>query len=237
MDPEPRRRAGRQPRVSREQVLDAALAIADEGGLAALTMANVGSRLEVQAMSLYRHIGNKEEMLDGLVDRVFAEIEVPRDVDDWRAALRRRAISAREALGRHPWAIGLMESRAQPGPMTLGHHDAMLAILFGAGFTGHEATRAYNLLDSFIYGFALQEASLPFSTPEEMADMSERMLAAMTDTYPHLARVQRELVGTGFVYADEFEAGLDIILGALPEPRAGRSEDRPPRRSPRRVRG
>ena len=237
MDPAPRGRPGRRARVSREQVLDAALAIADEDGLAALTMANVGSRLDVQAMSLYRHIGNKEEMLDGLVDRVFAEIEVPRDADDWRAALRRRAVSAREALGRHPWAIGLMESRAQPGPTTLGHHDAMLAILFGAGFTGHEATRAYNLLDSFIYGFALQEASLPFSTPEEMADMSERMLAAMTDTYPHLARVQRELVGTGFVYADEFEAGLDIILGALPEPRAGRSEGRPPRRSPRRVRG
>jgi AcrR family transcriptional regulator len=227
MDPAPRRRPGRQPRVSREQVLDAALAIADEDGLAAVTMANVGSRLDVQAMSLYRHIGNKEEMLDGLVDRVFAEIEVPRDADDWRAALRRRAVSAREALGRHPWAIGLMESRAQPGPMTLGHHDAMLAILFSAGFTGHEATRAYNLLDSFIYGFALQEASLPFSTPEEMADMSDRMLAAMTGTYPHLARVQRELVGTGFVYADEFEAGLDIILGALPEPRGGRSKDRP----------
>jgi AcrR family transcriptional regulator len=226
MDPAPRRRPGRQPRVSREQVLDAALAIADEEGLAAVTMANVGSRLEVQAMSLYRHIGNKEEMLDGLVDRVFAEIEVPRDVDDWRAALRRRAVSAREALGRHPWAIGLLESRAQPGPTTLAHHDAMLAILFGAGFTGHEATRAYNLLDSYIYGFALQEASLPFSTPEEMAEMSERMLAAMTDTYPHLARVQRELVGTGFAYADEFEAGLDIILGALPEPRAGRSPDR-----------
>ena len=229
MDPAPRRRPGRQPRVSREHVLDAALAIADEDGLAAVTMANVGGRLDVQAMSLYRHIGNKEQMLDGLVDRVFAEIEVPRDTDDWKAALRRRAISARQALGRHPWAIGLMESRAQPGPTTLAHHDAMLAILFDAGFSGHEATRAYNLLDSYIYGFALQEASLPFSTPEEMADMSERMLAAMTHTYPHLARVQRELVGTGFVYADEFEAGLAIILGALPEPRAGRSADRPDR--------
>src|ERR671918_1447481 len=120
------RKAGRKPRVSREQVLDAALAIADEGGLAAVTMASVGARLGVEAMSLYRHIGNKEEMLDGLVDRVFGEIEIPADARHWREVLRRRAVSAHAALRRHPWAIGLMESRAQPGPATLGHHDAML---------------------------------------------------------------------------------------------------------------
>src|ERR671918_2600213 len=212
------RKAGRKPRVSREQVLDAALAIADEGGLAAVTMANVGARLGVEAMSLYRHIGNKEEMLDGLVDRVFAEIEVPADARDWRDALRRRAVSAHDALRRHPWAIGLMESRSQPGPATLGHHDAMLGHLFRAGFDGHGATRVYNLLDSYIYGFALQEATLPFSSPEEMASLSGEMLAQVADAYPQLARVQRELVGAGFDYAREFEAGLDIILGALPEP-------------------
>src|SRR5918999_6212252 len=126
------RRPGRRPRVSREQVLDAALDIADVGGVAAITMANVGARLGVEAMSLYRHIGNKEEMLDGLVDRVFAEIEVPADAPDWREALRRRAVSVHDALRRHPWAIGLMESRSQPGPATLGHHDAMLALLFRA---------------------------------------------------------------------------------------------------------
>jgi AcrR family transcriptional regulator len=212
------RRAGRKPKVSREQVLDAALELADEGGLAAVTMASVGARLGVEAMSLYRHIGNKEEMLDGLVDRVFAEIEVPADAGDWREALHRRANAVRDALRRHPWAIGLMESRAQPGPATLGHHDAMLALLFAAGFDGRRAVRVYNLLDSYIYGFALQEATLPFSSPDEMEALSEQMLAAMADAYPHLARVQRELVGHGFVYADEFEAGLDIILGALPQP-------------------
>ena len=211
-------RAGRRPRVSRGQVLDAALELADDGGLAAVTMASVGARLGVEAMSLYRHIGNKEEMLDGLVDRVFAEIDVPADARDWREALRRRAVSAHAALRRHPWAIGLMESRSQPGPATLGHHDAMVAILLRAGFDGRGATRVYNLLDSYIYGFALQEATLPFSSPEEMASMSEQMLVAVADAYPHLATVQRELVGSGFDYADEFEAGLDIILGALPEP-------------------
>ena len=212
------RRAGRRPRVSREQVLDAALELADEGGLAAVTMASVGARLGVEAMSLYRHIGNKEEMLDGMVDRVFAEIEVPADARDWRDALRRRAVSEHAALRRHPWAIGLMESRSQPGPATLGHHDAMVAILFRAGFDGRGATRVYNVLDSYVYGFALQEATLPFSSPEEMASMSEQMLAAVADAYPNLATVQRELVGSGFDYADEFEAGLDIILGALPGP-------------------
>src|SRR5918999_2015119 len=212
------RRTGRKARVSREQVLDAALAIADEGGLVAVTMANVGARWGVEAMSLYRHVGNKEEMLDGLVDRVFAEIEVPADAPDWRDALRRRAVSAHAALRRHPWAIGLMESRSQPGPATLGHHDAMVALLFRVGFDGRTATRVYNLLDSYIYGFALQEATLPFSSPEEMATLSEQMLARLADAYPHLARVQRELVGSGFDYADEFEAGLDIILGALPDP-------------------
>ncbi len=214
------RRAGRRPRVSREQVLVAALAIADEGGLAAVTMANVGARLGVEAMSLYRHIGNKEEMLDGLVDSVFAEIEVPADARDWKEALRRRAVSAHEALRRHPWAIGLMESRSQPGPATLGHHDAMVGILLRAGFDGRGATRCYNLLDSYVYGFALQEATLPFATPEEMATMSEQMLAAVADAYPNLAAVQRELVGAGFDYGDEFEAGLDIIMSALPEPTA-----------------
>lgn len=210
------RRAGRRPRVSREQVLDAALELADEGGLTAVTMASVGARLGVEAMSLYRHIGNKEEMLDGLVDRVFMEIEVPADARDWRDALRRRAVSAHAALRRHPWAIGLMESRSQPGPATLGHHDAMVAILLRAGFDGRGATRVYNVLDSYIYGFALQEATLPFTSPEEMASMSGQMLAAVADAYPHLAAVQRDLVGSGFDYADEFEAGLDIIMGALP---------------------
>jgi AcrR family transcriptional regulator len=224
------RRPGRRPKVSREQVLDAAFELADEGGLATVTMANVGARLGVEAMSLYRHIGNKEQMLDGLVDRVFAETEVPAEARDWRGALRRRALSARAALRRHPWAIGLMESRAQPGPATLGHHDAMVGILFAAGFDGRGAVRIYNLLDSYIYGFALQEATLPFSSPEEMASLSEQMLAAMADAYPHLAAVQRELVGSGFVYADEFEAGLDIILAALPEPRSGSGSGTKPRR-------
>lgn len=218
MAQEQARKPGRRARVSRDQVLDAALELADEGGLAAVTMASVGARLGVEAMSLYRHIGNKEEMLDGLVDRVFAEIEVPRDPRDWRDAMRRRAVSVHDALRRHPWAIGLMESRAQPGPATLAHHDQMVGILLAAGFNGRRATRLYNLLDSYVYGFALQEATLPFASPEEMAVMSEQMLAAVADAYPHLAAVQRELVGSSFDYAKEFEAGLDIIMNALPEP-------------------
>ena len=178
------RRPGRKPRVTREQVLDAALAVADEGGLSAITMASVGARLGVEAMSLYRHIGNKEEMLDGLVDRVFAEIELPQEADSWRDAMRRRAVSAHDALRRHPWAIGLMESRSQPGPATLGLLDANVAVLLRAGFSGRQATRVYNVVDSYVYGFALQEATLPFSSPEEMATMSDEVLAAVGDAYP-----------------------------------------------------
>ena len=182
------RRPGRKPRVTREQVLDAALAVADEGGLSAITMASVGARLGVEAMSLYRHIGNKEEMLDGLVDRVFAEIELPQEADGWRDAMRRRAVSAHDALRRHPWAIGLMESRSQPGPATLGLLDANVAVLLRAGFSGRQATRVYNIVDSYVYGFALQEATLPFSSPEEMATMSDQVLAAVADAYPQPGR-------------------------------------------------
>lgn len=211
---------GRKPKLNRERLIDAALAIADEGGLAALTMASVGRRIGVEAMSLYRHVANKEAMLDGLVDRVFAEIKVSPKLRGWRPIMRARAVSMRDALRRHPWAITLMESRSHPGPATLAYHDAMTAILLRAGFDGAMATRVYNLLDSYVYGFALQEAALPFSTPEEMADLSAQLLAApdAADAYPHLAAVQRELVDAGFDYAAEFEAGLDIILQALPDP-------------------
>ena len=210
----------REPRtpLSRERVLDAAVALADESGIESLTMRKLGEAVGVEAMSLYNHVANKDDILDGIIDLVFSEIDLPTGQTVWRPAMRQRAISARQALRRHPWATSLMESRRTPGPANIGHHDAVLGILRNAGFTIELAAHAYSLLDSYIYGFALQEASLPFSSPDEMASQSEQMLAAVADAYPHLATVQRELVGSRFDYADEFEAGLDIILGALPEP-------------------
>ena len=206
-------------RLSRDRVLAAALVLTDAGGLEALTMQRLGRALGVEAMSLYRHVANKEDLLDGLVDLVFGEIELPEGDLDWRGAMRRRAVSAREVLRRHPWAIGLMESRSRPGPANLRHHDAVLAVLLGAGFSALQATRAYNLLDSYIYGFALQEKGLPFSSAEELEALGAVMLEQVpAGAYPHLTAVSRELMAARFSYADEFEAGLDLVLAALPDP-------------------
>jgi AcrR family transcriptional regulator len=211
-----RGRPGRPARLSREHVLRTALSLADTHGVEALTMRSIGQQLRAEAMSLYRHIDNKEAVLDGIVDLVFEEIEVPTAEPDWRAAMRERAISAREVLRRHPWAIGLMESRTRPGPTNLRHHDAVLEILRRAGFSSSDATHAYNLLDSYIYGFALQEHSLPFSSTAELAEVGATMLVGIgVDEYPNLNQVASDLIASGFNYADEFQFGLDLILDGL----------------------
>lgn len=224
-------------RLSRGQVLEAAMAIADAEGIGALTMRRIGERLGAEAMSLYRHARDKDDILDGLVDLVYAEIEVPRRGTDWKGAMRRRAISARDALSRHPWAIALMESRTHPGPANLRHHDAVLGVLGEAGFSSATATHAYNLLDSYIYGFALQEKSLPFGSAEELAAMGEDFLRQIPpDEYPHLARVARELLEARFDYAKEFEVGLELILDGIerirPSGRAGAGRASAPARGP-----
>ena len=211
-----RRTKGKRSPLSRDRVLRAALELADEGGSGALTMQAIGRRLGVEAMSLYRHVRNKDDILDGMVDLVFAEIELPADRSSWRTTLRARSISARAALRRHPWAITLMESRLAPGPATLRGRDDVLAVLLDAGFSGAMATHAYNILDSYVYGFALQEAQLPFSDAEGLAAMGEQLLAHVpAEAYPHLVRVSRELLASGFDYADEFEFGLDLVLDGI----------------------
>lgn len=190
--------------------------LADEEGIAALTMRNLARRLGVEAMSLYRHVRDKEDILDAIVDGVYAEITLPDPGTPWRPAMRERAIATREVLIRHRWAVGLMESRRQPGPANLRHHDAVVAILVGAGFDARTTTHAYNLLDSYIYGFVLQELSLPFASSEEMAEVGAEMLGGTApDEYPNLARVSRELLAAGFDYADEFEVGLDLVIDAI----------------------
>jgi AcrR family transcriptional regulator len=197
-------------------VLRVAAELADEGGIGALTMQQIGRRLGVEAMSLYRHVRNKDDILDGIVDLVFAEIELPADRSSWRTVLRARSISARAALRRHPWAITLMESRLAPGPATLRGRDDVLAVLLDAGFSAAMATHAHNILDSYVYGFALQEAQLPFSNAEELAIVGEQMLAQVpAEAYPHLVRVAAELLASGFDYGSEFERGLDLILEGI----------------------
>jgi AcrR family transcriptional regulator len=212
----PASRAGRPARVTREQVLRAAMALADRVGVEGLTMRAIGREVGIEAMSLYRHVRDKEDILDGIVDLVYEEIEVPPAAHEWKAAMRGRAISARKALGRHPWAIDLMESRSQPGPANLGHHDAVLGALLPAGFSAAMATHAYNLLDSYIYGFTLQERSLPIDSEEVLGETGQELLGQVAaDRFPNLTAVGAELLEGGFRYADEFEWGLDLILDGI----------------------
>ena len=203
--------------LNRERLLSTAIAIADEKGNSALTMRSLAQQLGVKPMALYHHVANKEEILDGIIDVVFAEIDLPPAGADWRSAMRYRAIAARHVLARHPWAIPLMESRTNPGPATLRHHDAVIGALRGAGFSIKMTAHAYSLLDSYIYGFALQEAvSLPFDK-ETAPDVAEAMLAQVpSGTYPHLAEFAREhVLQPGYDYGNEFEYGLELILDAL----------------------
>jgi AcrR family transcriptional regulator len=205
----------RQP-LNRERVLTAAVELADELGLEALTMRRLSARLGFEVMALYNHIVNKDDLIDGMIDQVYAEIELPPESTELRQALRQRAMSARSALVRHPWAIPLMESRPSPGPANLRHHDSMLGHLRRAGFTIESAVNAYWVLDSYIYGFALQESSLPTSESEDFADSTKDIIDKMpSNDYPHLTEVGIRLSTSGYNPADEFEVGLDLILGGL----------------------
>ena len=212
-------RAEPRSRLSRERVLRAALAQADAGGLEALTMRRLAEVLEVAPMALYRHVANKDDLVDALVDVVFSEIGLPPSGADWKTAMRQRAISAREVLLRHRWAIGLMESRAHPGPANLRHHDAVLGRLRAAGFAVELAFHAYALLDSYIYGSVLTQVNLPFTprSPAEAADVAESMLEPFpVNEYPNLVEfVTEHAMKPGFDYGNEFEYGLDLILDGL----------------------
>ena len=204
-------------KLTRDQVLAAAVTYADRHGIAALSMRKLGEAVGVEAMSLYNHVANKSDLLDGMIDIVFSEIGLPAGDSGWKQAMRQRAISAREVLGRHHWAIGLMESRRSPGPATLRHHDAVLGCLRQAGFPVDLTAHAYSLLDSYIYGFALQEASLPFGTAEETTQVTQQIAGQMAaGAYPYLAEMATEhVLQPGYHYGGEFEIGLGLILDAL----------------------
>jgi AcrR family transcriptional regulator len=209
--------AARRAPLNRDRVVRAAVALADESGIAALSMRKLGEAVGVEAMSLYNHVAGKEDLLDGMIDLVFSEIDLPPADGDWRPAMRRRAVSAREVLSRHRWAIGLMESRSTPGAATLRHHDAVLGCLRAGGFSVELTAHAYSLLDSYIYGFALQEAGLPFDTGEEAREVAQDISGEFTaGQYPHLTELTIEhVLKPGYSYSNEFEIGLDLILDGL----------------------
>lgn len=216
----PKTKPGVKPRASlnREKVLVAAVAFADERGIASLSMRKLGEVLGVEAMSLYNHVANKDQLLDGMVDLVFGEIDLPAGGADWKTAMRERAQSARRALRRHPWAITLMSTRTSPGPATLRHHDAVIGSLRAGGFSIILAAHAFSALDSYIYGFALQEASLPFGdTEEETVEVAKTMMAQVpANEYPHLTEFSVEhFLQPGYDYGEEFPFGLDLILDGL----------------------
>jgi AcrR family transcriptional regulator len=206
-----------RPRLSKERVLSAAMAIADRGGLPGLTIRSLAKELGAKPMSVYYYVASKDELLDALVDVVFEEIDLPDPDGDWREEMRRRAHSARARLKQHRWAIGLLESRTSPGHATLRHHDRVLACLRRAGFSVELTAHTYALIDSYVYGFALQEASLPFEGPDTVGEVAEPIMALMaTGEYPAMVEMAKTYyLQPGYDFADEFEFGLDLILDGL----------------------
>ncbi len=232
----PKRPASRRTPLNKARVLHAAVALADRVGLEAFGMRALAQELGVVPMALYKHVANKEDLLDGMVDIVFGEIDLPSADLDWRSAMRTRAMSTRAALTRHTWAIGVMESR-HPGPANLRNHNAVMGCLREAGFSFEDAIHAYSVQDAYIYGFALEEKDLAFETPESAGAAAQRRAAAIGgfDDYPYLAEVATRLPGSGYDSAREFAWGLDLILDGLdgllhPEPSP--HERPPPARRP-----
>ncbi|PTT61403.1 TetR/AcrR family transcriptional regulator [Arthrobacter sp. HMWF013] len=204
-------------RLNRERVLETAIRLADGGGIEKLSMRRLGDELGVEAMSLYNHVSNKEDLLNGMIDALYGEIELPSHGDDWKSAVRKRSVSVRAVLLRHPWANGLMDSATRPGPGTLRHHDRVLGTFRNGGFSLAMTAHAFSALDSYVYGFAKQEKALPFDTTEETADMANIMLAQLpASEYPYLYELTaKHVLRPGYSYADEFTFGLDLVLDAL----------------------
>jgi AcrR family transcriptional regulator len=211
------KRAPRRVPLSRELVLQTAIRLADQGGLESLSMRKLGQELGVEAMALYYHVANKDEVLDGIVDLVFGEIDLPSTDADWKTAMRQRALSLRDVLARHRWAIGMMESRRHPGPANLRHHDAVIGNLRAAGFDMEMVAHAYSLLDGYIYGFALTKMNLPFDRGDDVAERAQVMLEPFpVDEYPNLvAFIAEHATQPGYDFGNEFEYGLEVILDGL----------------------
>ena len=210
-------KAGPRIPVSRQRALQVAVTLADAGGIGSLTMRKLAQELGVEAMSLYHHVSNKDDILDGMIDIVFSEIELPPTGTDWKTAMRRRAHAARTVLARHPWAISLMESRRAPGPATMRHHDAVLGCLRRAGFSIKMTAHAYSVLDSYIYGFAITKMNLPFDTSAEVVAVAQDILEPFTaNEYPNLVEFTTEhVLQPGYDFGHEFDFGLDLVLDGL----------------------
>ena len=204
--------AKREP-LNRERVLRAAIALADRDGLDALTMRRLGQEVGVEAMSLYNHVKNKNDILDGIVDLVLSDIDVPPSGTPWKAAMRRRSISAHEVLVAHPWAAMQIMSRFNIGPGMTRYLDATLGRLLESGFSVEGALDAWHTLDSHLYGFTLQQLSLPFAQDEAPRVSGQVLPGLPVEEFPHVVQVITHVMGSGRV--EDFEYGLDLILDGL----------------------
>lgn len=205
---------GRLP-LSNERVLRAAVALADEIGIESLSMRKLGEKLGVQAMSLYKHVSNKDDILDGIVDIVAGEITLPSIGGDWRLAMRRRAVSAHEVLVCHPWATMLIVSRANVGPSMLRYVDATIGCLREAGFSYAMADHAWNAIDNHVYGFTLQQLNFPFA-PGEYAQVAQSFLPMIPmEQYPYLHGLSQEVISGHHSGLQDFTFGLELILEGL----------------------
>ncbi len=207
-------RAARVP-LTRTRVLREAVALADEEGIDRLSMRRLGQRLGVEAMSLYNHVANKEALLDGMADLVSEDFAVPAPGEDWRQALRRCATSAHDVLARHPWAGTLLESRSHPGPARLRYLNGVVGVLVAAGFPIRSAYHAFLTLDSYIYGYTLQEVSAP-ARPNEVAEAAQAFVDHLPGgEYPHLVAMAELVMDPGYDRSADFDVGLTMILEAI----------------------
>jgi len=216
--------SGARTPLNRDRVLAAAIEVADERGVGAITMREVASRLGVEAMSLYNHVASKDDILDGMVDLIVEQIDLPADVDHWREAMRRRAVSAHDVFGGHPWLPVLLDSRESSGPAGLRYFDWVLGTLFHAGFSMDNAMRAFSLLDSYIYGFGIQQFNYSAESDASPEERAEMILAYIPpDQYPHLHRMASYAMQSGYDAEADFAFGLEIILDGLERILEGRA--------------
>ncbi len=203
--------------LSRDRVLDGALALADRVGIESLTIRRLAEQLGVKAMTIYYYVPSKEAIVDGMVERVFAQIALPPPELSWDQAIRVRCVSARRVLNQHPWAAPLLESRSAPGPDNLRHHEAVLACLRRGGLSWQLTAHAYAVLDSYIYGFAFEEATLPESGSDSFTESTTEIAAAFDpQKFPTLAAFAAEhVLSPDYSFGHSFEFGLDLLISGL----------------------
>ena len=210
------RGGGPRDALNRERVLRAAIELADERGIGALTMRELAGKLGFEGASLYYHVSSKDDLLDGMTELVAAEIDVPSEAHDWKDAMRRRAISAREVFSRHPWASALMDSREHSGPAQLAYADRVLGTLLAAGFTPRAAANAFLILDTYIHGFQSHQSGLALPEGVETSDVAVELLAELPpDAYPSLLAVAADFAVDPHDEEAVFNEGLDLLLDGL----------------------